>query len=135
MEILVINEVVETRMQNGHVYEIKVLPFAKDEIGLYEDGVRKALKAKTEKAGMELVLDFSDENFMNGLDDRALFDVLQFIAFNCLRYKKLRIKWSAAMLEYLLDHGSRKNRMWKMSSLTVNKLISAGCEPEYTKKN
>ena len=124
MEKIIINDVIEALIHDSSIYEIKVHPFSKNDMGLYEDGIRKALKGMDENDGIILFLDFGEDNIMRDLDDRALFDLFQFISFNCLRHKKVCIKWSPALLDYLVNYAPGKDMTWKMSSSTINKLIS-----------
>jgi hypothetical protein len=132
MKDAIVNDVVETRACVNGIYRIRVRPFMKEKMGLYEDGLRKALKGIEENDA--LLLDFTG-NSLQGLDGRALFDLFQFISFNCLRYKNLRINWGPALLEYLDKYASRKDTEWKMSCSTISRLIGVNYDPEISGKN
>ena len=135
VENIMVNDVIEKTVRGNGIYEIKVHPFSKENIGRYEDGIRKALKGLDEGGEIALFIDFSEENILQDLDERALFDVFQLISFNCLRYREVHVKWSHVLLEYLVNYRAGKNTMWKMSSSTINKLISIGNTPKYPGKN
>lgn len=120
-----INNIVETIMHKDGVYEIIVHGFDSNNIGLYEDGIRKALKAICENREACIYFNFSSWCGLQDLNDRALFDIFQFISFNCLKHKTVRVNWGQCLFEYLEKYDSQKTA-WKLSSLTVKKLIEAG---------
>jgi hypothetical protein len=128
MQTKAINSVIEEVVRDDGIFEVRVHPFSGDHMGLYEDGIRKALKEKDEKAGnAHLCLDFSELNSMRELDERALFDMFQFVSFNCLRQEQACVHWGQCFLDYLKSYSAQKNAMWKLSSSTVKKLVDANC--------
>lgn len=127
MQKKAINNVIDRILHKDGTYEIKVHSFTSEDMGLYEEGMRKALKEKDEHPGTTLYFDFGEFTGLDKLDDRALFDMLQFISFNCLRHKEVRIYWGGCMHEYLSKYSCMKNTTWKLSSLTIKKLIDANC--------
>jgi hypothetical protein len=130
-----INSIIDLVARDDGVFEVKVHPFTREEIGFFEDGLRKALKEKEENAGAILCFDFSEVDSLQDLDERALFDICQFISFNCLRQKAVHIHWGPCFLDYLKKYPSRKKEMWKLSSSTVKKLMDANCENLNFEKN
>lgn len=127
MEQKAINKVIDRVIHRDGTYEIKVHAFTKDEMGLYEEGMRMALNEKEEHAASTLYLDFSGINELGGLDERALFDIFQLVSFKCLRHENVRIHWGGCVNDYLAKYSGMKNIKWKLSNLTIKKLLDANC--------
>ncbi len=125
-----VNEVVEEVRHDDGVYEIKVHAFSGNEMGMYEDGMRKAIKEMDEKATAFMLLDFSGIQDLKDLDDRTLFDMFQFISFNCMRHGEVRIRWGQCLFDYLKKYSAQKHETWKLSSSTIKKFIDANCESD-----
>jgi hypothetical protein len=120
----VVNEIVESFVRGDGVYVITVHSFTKDDMPMYEDGMRKALKDKSEATEV-VYLDFGGIDSLRELDERSLFDMFQFISFNCLRQGDVRINWGRCVLDYLKNYTCDKGVMWKLSGTTIRKLINA----------
>jgi hypothetical protein len=127
MQEKAINKVVGQIVHKDGTYEIKVHAFTMEEMGLYEEGMRLALKEKDNYTSAILYLDFGELSSLNELDERSLFDMFQFISFNCLRHEVVRIHWGDCVHEYLSKYSCAKNNIWKLSSLTIKKLLDANC--------
>lgn len=127
MQNTVINEIIETTLHDDRTFEIRVHPFSCMQLGLYEEGMRLALKKSEESGAAVLRVDFSERRDLTGLDEKSMFDVLQFVSFNCLRRENAGVHWGDCILKYLMGYSLQNNVKWKMSSATIKKLLSADC--------
>jgi hypothetical protein len=125
MENIIYNEKIEGILHDSGIYEIKVHPFSLHDIGLYEGGIREALKNKN--TARIVFFDFSEVENLQNLDDKALFDIFQFISFACLKNKDIYVNWEPIFLKYLVEYTHKEKTGWKLSSSTIVKLINANC--------
>jgi hypothetical protein len=127
MQAKAINKVIDQIIHKDGTYEIKVHAFTREEMGMYEEGMRRALKEKEANTASILYIDFSEISDLHELDERAMFDMFQFLNFNCLRHEHVRIHWGDCVFNFLSKYSCEKNSTWKLSSLTIKKLLDANC--------